>query len=122
MITHFYASEFFGWIDRAYPTNSDTDIVNLTVSKGGSVILECLPNTTESLEGNTTAWLKQNKMATTLLSSGNMLVRDVQEDANFSCVRALRQAKTRTFIVKVSEPPGESDTYYKMEHILCVHV
>lgn len=48
---------------------------------------------------------------TTLLSSGNMLVRDVQEDANFSCIRALRQAKERTFIVKVSEPPGESDTY-----------
>ena len=101
------SSEFLGWIDRAYYTTaSHTDNITLTVLKGGSVILECSPNTTESLQGLTPVWLPQSK-ATTLLPSGNVLMSNVQQDTNISCVWALHQVERREFHIRVTS--GEKE-------------
>jgi hypothetical protein len=92
--------KFLGWVNRAYPTPSHSDNITLTVQKGGSVILECSPNTTESLQGLTPVWLPQSK-TTTLLPSGNVLMSNVQEDADFSCVWVF-QAKGREFHIRLT--------------------
>ena len=100
-------SEFLGWIDRVYYTTaSHTDNITLTVQKGGSVILECSPNTTESLQGLTPVWLPQSK-ATTLLPSGNALMSNVQQETNVSCVWTLHQVERREFHIRVTS--GEKE-------------
>lgn len=103
LYTFSYSAEFFGWIDRAYTPPTYANLVPLTVQKGGSVILECSPNTTESLEGRSPQL--DSTVATLSLPSGNILVPDVQEDVNMSCVWPLREAQTRHFIISVS--PGK---------------
>ena len=93
------STEFLGWVDRAYPGPTHGDSVSLTVQKGGSVILECSPNTTESLEGM--APRVEARTPTLSLPSGSLLLQDVQEDTNVSCVWPLQEAQTRHFTISV---------------------
>ena len=103
VIIFLHSAEFLGWIDRGYPPPTDANTVTLIVQKGGSVILECSPNTTESLKGRIPQL--EAKIATLSLPSGNVLVPDVQEDVSISCVWPLQEAHTRHFHISVS--PGE---------------
>ena len=97
----YFSSEFLGWVDEVYQNQAHDDIITLSVQKGGSVILECSPNTTESLEGLTPTWVPQNKTSVHL-SSGSVLMTDVEEDANLVCFWVLRQNVVRQFYVKVT--------------------
>ena len=108
MYNNFLPSEFLGWIDTVYQNQSHSDTVTVTVQKGGSVILECSPNTTESLESLLPTWLHLNKMAS-VLPSGSVLLTSVQEETQLSCVWALRQSVTRQFTVKLKA--GELYSY-----------
>jgi hypothetical protein len=100
--------KFLGWIDRTYPPHTHANTVSLSVGKGGSVLLECSPNTTESVEEGWTPQLDPDIKNTFPLPSGSVLVTDVQEDVNVSCVWPLRQAVSRLFHITVSHGEGES--------------
>ena len=96
-----HSTEFLGWIDKVYPPPpTDANSVTLIVQKGSSVILECSPNTTESLNRQTPQL--DNKTAVHLLPSGNVLVPDVQEDVSISCVWPLHPPQTRNFHISIS--------------------
>ena len=97
-----FSTEFLGWIDRAYPTPTHADTVILTVQKGGSVLLECSPNTTVLVDGQAPLWSKGESATPLLLlllllvlPSGNVLIRDVLDDTNLTCVWAPEHAESR---------------------------
>ena len=105
----YFVLEFLGWVDRAYPTPSDADSVTLIVQKSGSVILECSPNTTESIKGQMPFILSaENKTSTISLPSGNVLMTNVEENTIISCVWPLRQAQSRQFNIIVLQGQGKS--------------
>ena len=101
--TLYFSAEFFGWIDVAYENNqTNTTPIILKVIKGGSVILECFPNTTESLKGLKPAWLHLTNYSIPL-SGGNILLQNLQEDTQQECYWALRpDIKMRKFIITVA--------------------
>ena len=99
-----YSTEFYGWSDEIYVDQSQTDNITITTTKGGSVILECSPNTTESLSHLTPTWPRLSSLkSSSVLPSGNVLLWNVEQEVQQECYWALRpESKMRSFTVHIA--------------------
>lgn len=99
-----FSAEFYGWIDESYVGQSQIDNITITTTKGGSVILECSPNTTESLSHLTPTWPHLSSLkSSSVLSSGNVLLWNVEQEVQQECYWALRpESKMRSFTVVIA--------------------
>lgn len=97
-------TEFFGWIDKTYVGQSQTDNISITTNKGGSVILECSPNTTESLSCLSPTWQHLSSFkSSSVLPSGNVLLWNVEQEVKLECYWALRpESKMRSFTIIIA--------------------
>lgn len=106
---------FFGWIDEVYPPQPTSNSISLTISNGGSLVLECHANTTATIEH--ILWLREGKLlhfSSTdnhyqLPDRSSLLVRNVllsdMRTVSYTCIVELQffNQSSRTFTISTSK-------------------